>query len=281
LRDQRKFLEASSLVRRALQLVPDAPAALALQRDIEKRRSQPERTGPSPEELARARQAQEAAVQAKQAEDQQKAQVLARDVLSRSLISYTAGDADAALEQLAQLLAPASGLPEDDPLRQQASSRAELIRRARQHHQAAQDATRENRAAAATAEWKSLLEVDRALLGQNQSSQYRQQASRPLAETLTREGDALYTAGKADGDLAAAYAKYREALAWAPGHTPARAKLEAIEEEAVELYRLAYGRWEVEPQAALIQIQKVLKMLPSDHEYSRRAQLLAEKIQGR
>jgi pSer/pThr/pTyr-binding forkhead associated (FHA) protein/tetratricopeptide (TPR) repeat protein len=274
LRDARKFVEAEELARRALQLVPDHSPAASLQRELERRRSAPQRVEPSAEEqAAEARRAQE-----RQAARQEEARAAAQATLDRALSLYAGGDAEAALAALEQV---SSTLPEEELAVQHAQGRAELIRAVLQHLRSAQAAGQRGDSGAALREWRSVLEADRALLGAGRQSRFRQDAAFPFAQLLTSQGDELYAAGEPTGEFAPAFEKYSEALAYVPQHGPARAKLSAIEKSAIDQYRLAYGRWETDPEGALNHLEAVLRMLPPTHEYARRAQGLRDRIRSR
>jgi Tfp pilus assembly protein PilF len=275
-RDAKRYEEAAGLVRRALETAPDSTRARALAQDIERRRKEPQRTGPSPEELAAAKRAQQEADQA-----QSKKHDESTAAIAAALQTYAAGDAKSALASLEAALAPGGGLTDYDPIRKQSETQMELIGRVVQQSEAARRATESGRTDEALTAWKAVLEADRQILGADRQSRFRQDAATPFAQLLTAQGDELYATGQATGELAGAYQKYREALSYVSGYGPARTKIEAIEKAAIDAYRLAYGRWETDKEAGLAGVEQVLKMLPPDHEYAHRATLLRDKIRGR
>jgi hypothetical protein len=66
------------------------------------------------------------------------------------------------------------------------------------------------------------------------------------------------------------------------GPAPTSGSVDAeTERKAIELYRLAYGRSEVDRDGALADLDEILSMLPPGHEYHRRAKALKLKIQTR
>jgi pSer/pThr/pTyr-binding forkhead associated (FHA) protein/tetratricopeptide (TPR) repeat protein len=272
LKDQRKVDEALVLARRALELVPESPAALRLERELARRQAQPERSEPAAEERLRARRDDE--------QRRTRAREEAQQLVSRALASYAAGDAEAAITELGRAGA-GSDLPAQDEALILARTVAERVRAAKHHYEAARSATAQGQHDVALIEWKELLVADRAVLGNGRSSRYRQEAAAPMAEALTQRADALYETGKGSGNLAAAYSAYRDALGHAPSHAPALKGAQLIEKEAVERYQQAYGRWEGDPKGALEHLDAVLRMLPPDHEYAKRAGSLRSKIQSR
>ncbi len=273
LRKEKKYPEALAEIDKALEAVPDSADALKVKAEIEELMKQPVRRGPSAAEIARRRRAAAESARGKQAEAQQS--------IDRAMLAYAAGEIDSALSQLGTVSNRQSGVPMDSPAYRRAKEVASLMRRARRHYQAGSQAMSQNRLDTALTEWRGLLEIDRKLLGPSKKSLYRQEASLPFAQVLTGQGDKLYAAGKANWELAGAYTKYTEALSYVPNYAPARSKLASIVKDAKEIYRRGYGLWESDPEAGLIEVSKVLKMLPASHNYYGRAQALKTKIQSR